>query len=107
MLWGVIFYAKWWTTRVPSSIGLSAFFLGSGVWAKQVEFPLPFVFLIVTYLTGGLRPTLVFSAWSLATLVFWFLMLTPIVVDWRVLFFNIWTILGFGEARLSAVESNT
>jgi hypothetical protein len=92
MLWGVIFYAKWWTTRAPSSIGLSTFFLGSGVWAKQVEFPLPFVFLIVTYLIGGLRPTLVFSVWSLATLVFWFLMLTPIVVDWRILFFNIWTI---------------
>ena len=81
MLMGVIFYAKWWTTREPSSIGLSTFFLGSGVWAKQVEFPLPFVFLIVTYLIGGLRPTLVFLAWSLATLVFWFLMLTPIVVD--------------------------
>ena len=73
-------------------MAMSAFFLGSVVWAKQLGVPLPFVFLIVTYLIGGLRPALIFSAWSLATLAFWFLVLTPIVVDWHAFLFNIWTV---------------
>jgi len=92
MLWGAIFYAKWWASRAPSSMAVSAFFLGSVVWAKQLGLPLPFVFLIVTYLIGGLRPALIFLACSLATVAFWFLVLTPIVVDWRAFLFNIWTV---------------
>jgi hypothetical protein len=92
MLWGVIFYAIWWATGVPSSIAVSAFFLSSVVWAKQVGVSLPFIFLILTYLIGGLRPALIFSAWSLGTLAFWFLVLTPIVVDWRAFLFNVWTV---------------
>jgi len=92
MLWGVILYAKWWTTRLPWSMAMSAFFFGSVVWAKQLGVPLPFVFLMVTFLIGGLRSALVFSAWSLATTAFWLLVLTPIIVDWHTFFFNIWTI---------------
>jgi hypothetical protein len=92
MLWGVIFYAKWWATGVPSSMAMSAFFLGSVVWAKQLGVPLPFVFLVVTYLIGGLRPALMFSAWSIATLAFWFLVLTPIIVDWHAFLFDVLTI---------------
>jgi hypothetical protein len=92
MLWGVIFYAEWWTTRGPSFMAMSAFFLGTVVWAKQLGLPLPFVFIFVTYLIGGLRPALIFSAWSLATLAFWFLVLTPIVVDWRAFLFDILTV---------------
>ena len=92
MLWGVIFYAKWWATRTPASMAMSVFFLGSVVWAKLVGMPLLFIFLMVTYLIGGLRPTLIFLAWSLATLAFWFLVLTPIVGNWQDFLFNIWTI---------------
>jgi hypothetical protein len=92
MLWGVIFYAIWWATGAPSSIAVSAFFLSSVVWAKQVGVSLPFTFLIVTYFIGGLRPALIFSAWSLGTLAFWLLVLTPIVVDWRAFLFNVWTV---------------
>jgi hypothetical protein len=92
MLWGVIFFAKWWATETPSSLALSAFFLGSAVWTKLLEVPLPFAFFIVTYLIGGLRPALTFSAWSLVTLAFWFLVLTPIVGNWHDFLFNIWTI---------------
>src|SRR5215471_21700519 len=94
MLWGVILYAKWWTTRLPWSMAMSAFFLGSVVWAKQLGVPLPFGFLILTFLIGGLRKALVFSAWSLATTAFWLLVLTPVIVDWHTFFFNIWTIPG-------------
>ena len=92
MLCGVIFYAKWWAFGMPTSLAISAFLLGSVVWAKQLGLPLPFVFLFVTYLIGGIRPALIFSAWSLATLAFWFLLLTPVVVDWRAFLFDILTV---------------
>src|SRR5262249_4120436 len=92
VLLGVIFYAKWWATGGVSFMAISAFFLGSVIWAKLVGVPLSFVFLIVTYLIGGLRPALIFLTWSLATLAFWFLVLTPIIMDWRALLFNVWIV---------------
>ena len=92
MLWGVIFYAKWWASGTSASLAISAFLLASVVWAKQVGVPLPFAFLIATMLIGGARSAVVFSAWSLATLGFWILALTPIVRDWHAFFYDIWTI---------------
>jgi hypothetical protein len=92
MLWGVIFFAKWWTFGAPSSLAVSAFLLGSVVWAKQLGVPLPFVFLIVTFIIGGLRPAFIFSTWWLATIAFWFLVVTPVVMDWRAFVLDIWTV---------------
>jgi hypothetical protein len=92
MLWGVIFFARWWMARTMGSLAFSAILLGSVVWAKQLGVPLPPTFFLMTLLIGGLRPTIIFAAWSLATLCFWFVILTPIVVDWRAFFFDIWTV---------------
>jgi hypothetical protein len=91
-LWGVIFFARWWTWRTMASLALSAILLGSVVWAKLIGVPLLPTFFLMTLLIGGLRPAIIFVAWSLATLCFWFLVLTPIVVDWHAFFFDIWTI---------------
>jgi hypothetical protein len=105
MLWGIIFYAIWWATGAPSSIAVSAFFLSSVVWAKQVGVSLPFIFLIVTYLIGGLRPALIFSAWSLGTLAFWLLVLT-LIVDWHAFLFNIWTVLAGQPFKSEQIAGN-
>jgi hypothetical protein len=92
MLWGVIFYARWWTFRKISSLIISAILFASVVWAKQVGFPLPAIYLAVTLLIGGWRPALTFAAWSIATTIVWPLVLTPVVVDWHAFFFNIWSV---------------
>jgi hypothetical protein len=90
MLWGVIFYARWWTYRKSSSLVISAILLSSVVWAKQVGFPLPVVYLAITLLIARWRPALTFAAWSLATSIVWPLVLTPVVADWHAFFFNNW-----------------
>ena len=92
MLWGVIFFARWWTWGTTASLAISAILLGSVVWAKQLGVPLPPTFFLMALLIGGLRPAIIFAAWSLATLCFWFLVLTPIVVDWHAFLFDIWTV---------------
>jgi len=91
MLWGVIFFARWWTAGTTASLAFSAILLASVVWAKQLGIWLPPTFFLVTLLIGGMRLAIIFAAWSLATLCFWFLVLTPIVVDWQAFFFAIWT----------------
>jgi hypothetical protein len=92
MLWGVIFFARWWTSGTTASLASSAILLGSVVWAKQLGVALPPSFFLMALLIGGLRPAIILATWSLATLCFWFLVLTPIVVDWHAFFFHIWTI---------------
>jgi hypothetical protein len=92
MLWGVIFFARWWMWRTTVSLALSAILFCSVVWAKQVGVPLTPTFFLMALLIGGLRPALIFAAWSLLTLCFWFLVLTPVVVDWRAFVFDIWTV---------------
>jgi hypothetical protein len=92
MLWGVIFFARWWMGGTTASLAFSAILLGSVVWAKQLGVPLSPTFFLMALLIGGLRPAIIFAIWSLATLCFWFLILTPIVVDWHAFFFDIWTI---------------
>jgi hypothetical protein len=92
MLWGVIFFGKWWTSGTTASLAFSAILLGSVVWAKQLGVPLPPTFFLMALLIGGMRPAIIFAVWSLATLCFWFLVLTPIVVDWHAFFFDIWTV---------------
>jgi hypothetical protein len=92
MLWGIIFFARWWMGGTTASLAFSAILLGSVVWAKQLGVPLSPTFFLMALLIGGLRPAIIFAIWSLATLCFWFLILTPIVVDWHAFFFDIWTI---------------
>lgn len=110
MLWGAIFYARWWTFRSSSSLAISAFLLSSVVWAKQLGIPLPFVFLAVTWVVGGLRPATMFFACSFAAVCFWISVLTPIV-DWHAFIFDIWTVQArhpwVGQASGGALERLT
>lgn len=92
MLWGVILFARWWTSGTTTSLASSAILVGSVVWAKQLGVALPPTFFLMALLIGGLRPAIIFTTWSLATLCFWFLVLTPIVVDWHAFFFHIWAV---------------
>jgi len=108
MLWGVIFFAKWWMWRTTASLAFSAILLSSVVWAKQLGVPLPPTFFLLALLIDGPRSAIIFAAWSLVTLCFWFLVLTPIVVDWHALFFDTWTIHlatpWYGQITGSALE---
>ena len=90
MLWGVIFYARWWAYRSIRSLAISAVLFSSVVWAKQLGFPLPVIYCAVTLLIAGARPAMIFAVWSLAASIFWPIALTPIIVDWHAFFFSIW-----------------
>src|SRR5262249_24504080 len=72
MLWEVIFFARWWTSGTTASLAFSAILLSSVVWAKQLGVPLSPTFLLMALLIRGLRPAIIFTAWSLATLSVWF-----------------------------------
>ena len=92
MLWGVVYYGRWWAYRSTASLAVSAVLLSSVVWAKQLGFPLPVVYCAVTIFIGGTRPAMIFAVWSLATSIFWPLVLAPIITDWHGFFFSIWTL---------------
>jgi hypothetical protein len=94
MLWGIIFFASWWTWGTMAPLAISAILLSSVVWTKQLGVPLPPTFFFMALLIGGVRPAIIFAAWSLATSCFWFFVLTPIVVDWHAFFFNMWILAG-------------
>jgi hypothetical protein len=92
MLWGVVYYGRWWAYRSTASLAVSAVLFSSVVWAKQLGFPLPVVYCGVTIFIGGTRLAMIFAVWSLATSIFWPLVLAPIITDWHAFFFSIWTL---------------
>jgi len=92
ILCGIIFYSKWWDSRKRFDLAASAVCFVSAVWAKQVAIPLPFIFIPLTWFLGGVRSAFVFSRWSILAGCFWLLVLTPVVTDWKTVFYNCWTI---------------
>ena len=92
ILCGIIFYSKWWDSRKRFDLAASAVCFVSAIWAKQVAIPLPVIFIPLTWFLGGVRPAFVFSRWSILVSCFWLLVLTPVVTDWKTVFYNCWTI---------------
>jgi hypothetical protein len=93
-LGGIIVYAKWWASGNRTALAASGVFFISAIWAKQLAIPLVFVFLCLTFFLGNVRSTVIFVTWSVATIIFWLLILTPVVGDWSTVVFNCWTIPG-------------
>jgi hypothetical protein len=108
MLWGIIFFARWWTEGTTASLAFSAILFSSVIWAKQLGVPLIPTFFLMALLIGGWYQAMIFAAWSLATSCFWFLVLTPVVGDWHAFVFDVLTVLAkhpwVGEITGSALE---